>query len=90
MIKHFSIRVNGEVQGIGFRYEAKKTADVLGVYGVAQNLPDGTLSIEAEGEEERLQEFFEWCQSGPAGARVSNVEHHVGDVKGYSTFEILA
>ena len=42
------------VQGVGFRWAAERIANSLGVKGWVKNLPDGTVELEAEGEEEAL------------------------------------
>jgi acylphosphatase len=45
--KHFIF--HGEVQGVGFRWNALHTARKYGVSGWARNLYDGTVEMEAEG-----------------------------------------
>ena len=74
MKKHFAIRVHGVVQGVFFRYAAKKQAETLGVQGFVRNEPDGSLYLEAEGEAESLKEFSAWCRRGPREAKVERIE----------------
>jgi acylphosphatase len=38
------------------------------------NDPDGTVYIEAEGEETALKEFLAWCRKGPITAKVTKVK----------------
>ena len=38
----------GRVQGVGFRWTAKRTADEMGVCGRVRNLPDGSVEMVAE------------------------------------------
>ena len=45
--KHFIF--HGEVQGVGFRWNAMHIARKYGVSGWARNLWDGTVEMEAEG-----------------------------------------
>ncbi len=45
--KHFIF--HGEVQGVGFRWNALHIAQKYGVSGWARNLCDGTVEMEAEG-----------------------------------------
>lgn len=78
MKKLFKIKIYGDVQGVGFRYEAKIAADKLGIKGFAQNEPNGTVYIEAEGDEEKLERFLEWCRNGPDSASVTKVEPEFG------------
>lgn len=56
---------SGLVQGVGFRYEAKITADELGLIGWAKNESDGTVIIEAEGAEVCIDEFIRVMRSVP-------------------------
>lgn len=70
MRKRMSLRVVGSVQGVFFRMSAKEVADRLGIAGFARNDDDGSVRIEAHGEEEALREFVAWCRRGPELARV--------------------
>lgn len=67
------IYVVGKVQNVGFRYYTKKKAFELNINGFVKNELDGSVYIEAVGEEAKLDEFILWCHSGPQWARVSNV-----------------
>ena len=48
---------SGRVQGVGFRYTAKRTAAGFDVAGSVRNLPDGRVELTAEGGETELKEF---------------------------------
>lgn len=86
-MQHFDIKIYGRVQGIFFRYSAKKTAEKLGITGFARNESDGTVFIEAEGEKEDLEQFIAWCHKGPTLAKVDKVETLEGDIKHFINFE---
>ena len=58
-------RFSGYVQGVGFRYEAKITADQLGLTGWVQNETDGTVLGEVEGEAGYVREFLRALQAVP-------------------------
>ncbi len=88
MIKHYNIRVHGLVQGVFFRASAQSKAHEYGIKGYAKNEPDGTVLIEAEGEEDQVQKFIEWCHQGSPSARVEKVDYSEGEVKHYKRFEI--
>ncbi|MEZ5195683.1 MAG: acylphosphatase [Bacteroidales bacterium] len=50
---------------------------------------DGSVSIEAEGQEDMLKLFKEWCKKGPLWANVKEVvEEEAGEPKNYGSFEI--
>ncbi|MFC3197199.1 acylphosphatase [Parapedobacter deserti] len=87
--KHLNIAVHGKVQGVYFRLITKAVADQLGVKGTAQNRPDGTVYIEAEGDEFALESFLEWCREGPEKAVVEKVECVEGGMKNYRNFEVI-
>lgn len=87
-MKHVVIRVNGTVQGVFFRASAKETAEQLGVKGFTMNRPDGTVYIEAEGDEEALTRFVTWCKQGPPRAHVTQVDVQEGTLKNFSAFEV--
>ena len=89
MVKHLTISVNGRVQGVGFRYHTKKMAEKLGINGTVQNEADGTVRIEAEGTQEQLQNFLDWCLEGPDAANVDDLQQREGQVKNYRSFEII-
>ena len=58
MYKHTNLKIYGRVQGVFFRYTAKEKADEFAVTGFARNEEDGSVYIEAEGEEENLDKFI--------------------------------
>lgn len=87
-MKHLNIVVTGKVQGVFFRASAKEAADQLNVKGFAQNQFDGSVYIEAEGDEETLKQFVDWCKQGPPRAEVAHVDVQDGAVKNFERFEI--
>lgn len=89
MKKFFKIKIYGDVQGVSFRYEAKIMADKLGIKGLARNELDGSVCIEVEGEENKLNKFLEWCRSGPDSANVEKVELEPGgDLRNFDNFGV--
>lgn len=88
MQKHISIKVSGRVQGVFYRASTDDKAQRLGVKGYVKNEPDGSVYIEAEGDDAVLDALVEWCKQGPPAAQVSNVEVHEGTWKGFSEFTV--
>jgi acylphosphatase len=88
MIKHISITVKGKVQGVFFRASAKEKADEIGVLGFVRNERDGSVYIEAEGNETQLVEFISWCKQGPRMAQVERCDVKEGLITGFSGFVI--
>lgn len=73
-LKRIKIKVFGDVQGVFFRYFAKEKARQFGLTGWVKNLEDGTVEMEAEGEEEKLKKFIDWCYIGSPAAKVEKTE----------------
>ncbi|WP_293887572.1 MULTISPECIES: acylphosphatase [unclassified Sphingobacterium] len=88
-MKHLNISIRGKVQGVFFRLTTKAVADQVGVRGFVVNLKDGSVYIEAEGDDFALDSLLEFCQEGPEGAIVESVEIEKGELKGFSNFEVV-
>jgi acylphosphatase len=88
-MKHLNIAVHGRVQGVFFRASTKAVADQLGVKGFVKNEKDGSVYIEAEGDEFSLGSFLEWCHEGPEKARVERIDTIEGELKNYRNFEVI-
>ncbi|GAA4450844.1 hypothetical protein GCM10023189_12090 [Nibrella saemangeumensis] len=86
MKKNLIIRIAGDLQGTLFRQEARQKAEKLGLNGTAQYEEDGNLHIEVEGEPEQLEAYLQWCEQGPEGTRVSQVDVEEGALQGYDRF----
>ena len=90
-MSHLRIRVNGVVQGVGFRYYVVRRARDYGVSGWVRNRPDGSVEIEAVGAAGQLNGFVEDVKVGPPGAHVTGVVvDRLSDEPVYSGFEIRA
>jgi len=76
------------VQGVFFRQSTIEKARELDITGWVRNCEDGSVELEAEGDESLLKVFVQWCHRGPRNAVVQNVEVKNSDVKNYSAFEI--
>ena len=66
--------IGGRVQGVGFRESTLVVAERLNLGGWVRNLPDGRVEAELEGAPSEVERAVAWCQQGPPGARVDNVE----------------
>lgn len=89
--KLLKLKIHGQVQGVFFRAETKRKADELGLAGFVRNEPDGTVYVEAQGEEKNLRKFLKWCEHhGPPLAEVIRVEAKYSNVlKNCQDFKIL-
>lgn len=74
MIKEFHANVSGRVQMVMYRDFAQRKARGLGIVGIVKNLPDKTVEVRAQGEEERLEKYIQKLKRGSLLSRVENVE----------------
>jgi acylphosphatase len=84
--KHVVVR--GLVQGVGFRYSLARAAESRGVAGWVRNRPDGTVEAAFEGDAEAVDALVRWCERGPRGAAVDDVEARDEAPEGLTRFEI--
>jgi acylphosphatase len=89
-MKHaFNAIVHGIVQGVAFRHYTRLAASDLKLAGFVRNLPNGTVEVLAEGEEEALKKLVNWLDRGPPSAHVSKVDVFWVEPKGkYDSFII--
>lgn len=85
---HYNIIVTGKVQGVFFRKYTKEEADRLQVRGLVRNEPDGSVYIEAEGEEDAVDTLIKWCWKGSPSSKVENVIITKEEPKGFDDFRI--
>lgn len=82
-----TVRINGRVQGVSYRYATLQQARSLGVSGWVRNLPDGVVEGCFEGEEAPVTTLVDWCRSGPPSARVDQVtvtrQEYTGEFSGF-------
>jgi acylphosphatase len=88
MNQHVNIKVEGGVQGVGFRWAVQARARLGGLTGFVLNEDDGSVSIEVEGPPAAIETFVAWCHHGPPSAMVDRVTVTPGVVQGFSIFEI--
>jgi acylphosphatase len=64
-----SFRIEGRVQGVGFRDYVKRMADEIGVTGLVRNTRDGAVEAVAFGPSEVLEDFERKLWLGPGYVR---------------------
>lgn len=89
-MKHLNITVRGKVQRVYFRATTKAVADQLKIKGFVMNQPDGSVYMEAEGEEFALESFVEFCNEGPEGCNVEAVEiEESNELRSFENFVVV-
>jgi len=67
------ITVKGVVQGVGYRWFADRNARKYGLKGYVENLLNGDVFLEVEGEEGLIIDLLQDLRIGPRGAAVDDV-----------------
>ena len=81
--------IDGRVQGVFFRANTREEANLLGLTGWVKNCWDGRVDAVFEGERDKVEQVLKWCQKGPPGAMVRNVEVNWEDpTDEFDTFSI--
>ncbi|MBN2420460.1 MAG: acylphosphatase [Deltaproteobacteria bacterium] len=82
--------VEGMVQRVCFRDSTRRKAMEYEIKGWVKNRPDGTVEIVAEGPEEDIRSFVEWCRKGPPYAVVSKITEYPQEyMNEFDSFDIV-
>ncbi len=79
MLAGIDMVVTGKVQGVWFRGSTQSKARELGLSGWVKNNDNGTVSVQAFGKMESLNQLLQWCRSGPSHAIVTDIRYHYID-----------
>jgi acylphosphatase len=82
------VRVDGRVQGVGYRAFVLENADELGLAGWIRNRRDGSVEAVFQGGEAAIEEMLRLCSAGPPASRVTSVEQIGEGVATFSGFEV--
>jgi acylphosphatase len=81
-------RIRGRVQGVFFRSETEARARSRGVAGWVANRPDGSVEAVFEGSRDAVESLLRWCERGPSGAHVDDVQVEWEDPRGEAGFAV--
>ncbi len=83
-------RVEGRVQGVGFRWSTAERARRQGLRGWVRNDPDGSVRVFVQGPPSAVRSFLQWLEQGPSSARVDQVVRRLVQTDPHlpETFEI--
>lgn len=87
-IRTTHVRVEGRVQGVGYRLWTQRIAVELGLRGWVRNRRDGSVEAVFQGPETSVAEMIERCKTGPAGARVIDVRVLEDAMGAFTGFEV--
>lgn len=84
-------RVEGRVQGVGFRYFVYQAAQELGLTGWVRNTYDGAVEVTAEGSRKNLETMIFFLRKGPRSSFVSDLQTEWKKANGeFERFDISA
>lgn len=77
------------MQGVFFRHSARNLANYLGLKGLVRNEKDGSVYIEAEGDNYKLNKLLDWAKFGPPTAAVEKIDFKFSEeLKNFEDFSI--
>lgn len=80
--------IKGKVQGVFYRAVAQQTAMKLDVTGWIKNTDEGNVEAIITGTRKSIDQFIDWCRTGPSNAKVSEVIIKEKVFTSFNTFEI--
>ncbi|MEZ4485221.1 MAG: acylphosphatase [Syntrophotaleaceae bacterium] len=84
-----AVLVQGQVQGVGFRYFTRRTAQALELSGWVRNRSDGSVEAVLEGPEIAVEAALDHLRQGPAGGRVEKLHCERQPYRGeFNGFEV--
>jgi acylphosphatase len=67
------VRIEGRVQGVGYRYWTRRVAGELGLSGWVRNRRDGAVEALFSGPADDVARMLARCRAGPPSAQVTSV-----------------
>jgi acylphosphatase len=82
------IRVEGRVQGVGYRAFVEMRAAELGVSGWVRNRRDGSVEAVLQGSPDAVEAILDACRAGPPASRVARLDIVGEGVGAFDGFEV--
>jgi acylphosphatase len=82
------LRIEGRVQGVGYRAWMVREARRLGLSGWVRNRADGSVEAVIAGPEPAVQALLTACRRGPVAARVDRIVEDFTDLPEGEGFEL--
>jgi len=82
------VRIEGRVQGVGFRAFVEMNAYELGLEGWVRNRRDGSVEAVFQGTADAVETMLQRCLEGPPASTVTRVEAIGEGVGAFDGFEV--
>lgn len=82
------VRIEGRVQGVGYRAWVEIAARSLDLNGWVRNRRDGSVEAVFQGAPDNVRDMLGRCEQGPPAARVAHIELLAENVGQYDDFEV--
>ena len=73
-MKTLQVHYEGRVQGVGFRYTARRIASGYDVSGTVRNLPDGRVELQVRGDRGEVDAFLQEIRESTLAGHIT-AEH---------------
>lgn len=91
MIAGLYVKIEGRVQGVGFRFFVREHAQKLNLVGWVRNTFEGNVEAYAEGEKDKLDRWLTTLHEGPRSSFVTKVNQEWKDPeRKFMSFQIVA
>jgi acylphosphatase len=87
-IRAAHVRIEGRVQGVGYRAWTRRTASSLGLDGWVRNRRDGSVEAHFQGPDEAVAAMIARCRQGPSAADVTQVLYSAAEPGVFGGFEM--
>jgi acylphosphatase len=84
------LRIEGRVQGIGYRAWLEREARSRGLRGWVRNRRDGSVEALLIGDDQAIEAMIRACARGPRLAGVTGIERSPDADDGRTGFDVLA
>ena len=88
-MKSLHLRIEGRVQGVGYRAWMEYEAISRGLHGWVRNRRDGSVEAVVTGEDASVDAFVDACRQGPRLANVTNISSEAVEYDGKPGFRQL-
>lgn len=90
-MKATQVFYEGRVQGVGFRYTARRIASGYEVCGWVRNLPDGRVELQVSGQPGEVKSFLEEIRESTLAGHITAEQTHSIEIdKPFKGFQILS